>query len=119
MTHIYANLIYRLSINGGLDEETPSLPNNAVCYWRVRAENAGGPSDWSVAAAFTTIIAAPGTPILISPQDNITNLSTNPTFTWNAISSATSYRILIAYDKTPRIIKWSLLHAIQCRRLSL
>jgi len=99
----FENLLVN-QINTDTSLETPSLPNNTVCYWRVRAENAGGPSDWSVAATFTTIIAAPGTPILISPQDNITNLSTNPTFTWNTIGSATSYRILIAKDSIFTIV---------------
>jgi hypothetical protein len=75
---------------------TTALQNNTQYYWRVRASNAGGESDWSTARTFTTIIAAPATPTLVSPANNATGISTTPTLSWNTADRATTYQVQIS-----------------------
>jgi subtilisin-like proprotein convertase family protein len=44
------------------------------------------------------VAAAPGQPTLLTPANGATSVSTTPTFTWNAVASATSYSIQVATD---------------------
>jgi hypothetical protein len=72
------------------------LANSTQYYWRVKALNAGGESDWSTVRTFTTIIAAPAGPTLVSPENNATGISITPTISWNATDRATTYRVQIS-----------------------
>jgi len=45
-----------------------SLQNLTTHYWRVRAYNIGGSSQFTAIDSFTTIIAVPAAPILVSPR---------------------------------------------------
>jgi hypothetical protein len=72
------------------------LQNETQYFWRIRAVNAGGASDWSVVRNFTTVVAAPLIPILAFPPDEATGISATPTLTWNASSGAVSYRVQVA-----------------------
>jgi len=72
------------------------LAGSTTHYWRVRASNEGGPSFWSSAWHFTTIMAAPAAPTLLSPADGATNTTIAPSLTWNATSGAASYHLQVA-----------------------
>jgi hypothetical protein len=72
------------------------LQNETQYFWRVRAINAGGTSDWSVVRSFTTVVAPPLIPILAFPPDEATGISMTPTLTWNSSSGAVSYRVQVA-----------------------
>ncbi|MFI5253526.1 MAG: T9SS type A sorting domain-containing protein [Bacteroidota bacterium] len=74
------------------------LMNSTVYYWRVRTKNVGGWSGWSTRWSFTTIIATPLSPNLITPTNNATNQSVTPTMVWNHSASATAYNIQVATD---------------------
>ena len=71
------------------------LANYTQYYWRVRARNDGGWSPWASAWSFTTTIAAPTTPVLISPADGST-VSPTPLLDWNDVPTATSYRLQVS-----------------------
>lgn len=62
-------------------------------YWRVQANNGGNISEFSQVRSFTTGIDVP---ILISPPDSATNVSTNPTFEWTPVNGAISYTLQIS-----------------------
>jgi len=64
-------------------------------YWRVNATNIGGTSDWSAISHFTTDQAVPPVPVLVGPADETTNV-TNATMLWNAVPTATGYRLQVS-----------------------
>lgn len=76
-------------------------------YWRVHASNAGGTSNWSTVWSFTTMQPPPpAAPILASPANGATNVSTSLTLSWNASTGATSYRLQVSADSTfPSFVK--------------
>ncbi len=66
-------------------------------YWRVRATNIGGTSDWSDVWQFTTDQAFPIAPALVSPEDGKTDV-TDATLLWNSVPTATQYRVQISEE---------------------
>ncbi|HEX2958462.1 MAG TPA: fibronectin type III domain-containing protein, partial [Chitinispirillaceae bacterium] len=75
-----------------------SLSNSTDYFWHVKALNDGGSSGWSVPAKFTTIIAAPATPVVQLPSGGTTNVSINTSLSWNSSPSSTGYSVQIATD---------------------
>jgi len=74
------------------------LANNKQYWWRVSATNMGGTSNWSTVWSFTTIVAAPPAPALVSPADGATNQPIPVTLDWDASPGATSYQVQVATD---------------------
>jgi hypothetical protein len=72
------------------------LGNDTTYYWRVRAKNGSGWSGYSTAWSFTTIVAVPGVPVLLSPADLSTGIQLNPALSWNASSGATAYQLQVS-----------------------
>ncbi|MGQ9819624.1 MAG: T9SS type A sorting domain-containing protein [Candidatus Kapaibacteriales bacterium] len=62
-------------------------------YWRVRASNEDGTSDWSDVWWFITLIPAPE---LVTPADNSNNLHTPIHFIWNAYPETEKHHIQIS-----------------------
>jgi hypothetical protein len=76
---------------------TTPLNYGTVYYWRVNASNAGGPSSWSNAWSFTTIISPPAPPALTSPPNGGLNISVTPLMDWTDVSGV-SYTLQISTD---------------------
>jgi hypothetical protein len=72
-----------------------SLTNNTKYWWRVRAKNQTGWGSFSAAWNFTTIVAAPVSPTLLSPANGSTGISLTPLLDWNDVATATSYRVQV------------------------
>lgn len=93
-----------------MDDSTLTTPSKSIAslspstpyYWRVNAKNSGGTSAWSSIFSFTTGTpqSVPGTPSLSLPADKSTNQSLTPTFSWNAVSNATTYRLQVSSVST-------------------
>ena len=76
------------------------LSNSTTYYWRVNATNAAGTSAWSATRSFTTVVAPPAAPTLVSPTNGATGVSRTPLLTWNASSGATSYRVQVSTNSS-------------------
>ena len=74
------------------------LVNSTTYYWRVRAKNTSGTSDWTVRLNFTTIIAAPAAPVLVRPVNGDTAQPVTPMLKWSTVNGATSYHMQVATD---------------------
>ena len=75
------------------------LANSTVYYWRVNASNSGGTSAYSGVFSFTTTTAPvqpPPAPVLVSPVNYASKLSTTPTVSWNASAGAASYHLQVS-----------------------
>jgi len=75
------------------------LSTTTEYFWRVRASNAGGTTDWSPIWTFTTsATAAPYAPSLASPSNNATNVARTVNIQWFHLSNATLYRLQVSTD---------------------
>jgi large repetitive protein len=76
-----------------------TLSGTTQYFWRVYAKNVGGSSPYSTVWSFTTAIAPPASPVLVSPPNHSTGIPiTGILFSWNPVSGATSYRIQVSTD---------------------
>lgn len=69
-----------------------SLLSNTTYYWKVRAGNSGGKSNWSDTRFFITLIAAPETPEPVHPG-NGDEIIGNVRLAWNHAERAESYTV--------------------------
>jgi hypothetical protein len=77
---------------------TSGLSNNTQYFWRVSAANAGGTSPYSSVFSFTTVVAAPSSPVLSAPANGSAGVSLTPTLDWNDVSGASTYTVHVATD---------------------
>jgi hypothetical protein len=75
------------------------LANSTTYYWRVRAF-VGSWGPWSAQWTFTTTAAGPGTPNLLAPPNNSTDVSKTPVMNWETVTGAITYRIQISTSPT-------------------
>lgn len=73
------------------------LNHNTEFYWRVRAKNIGGFSNFSGFFKFRTLLQ---TPLLQSPTNGSINVSINPTFTWETVPGAAKYHIQLSLNSS-------------------
>ncbi|MEX0845793.1 MAG: cohesin domain-containing protein [Balneolaceae bacterium] len=70
------------------------LNENTVYYWRVRAVNDGGSSNWSPYFNFKTQMPIPAAPVLNNPADGAVDMPLSATsVSWNSSTYATGYRV--------------------------
>ena len=77
-----------------------NLFSTTTYYWRVRAGNWRGTSEWSSTWNFTTKVIGPPVPILVSPSNAATGIPANATFRWIASRGAASYQFQLSSDST-------------------
>jgi len=63
-------------------QQVGPLESSTTYYWRVKANNTGGSSDWSEVWSFTTIMHLPNRVELISPENNAIMQETSIDFIW-------------------------------------
>jgi regulation of enolase protein 1 (concanavalin A-like superfamily) len=93
-------IVYNDSTLADTSKSVSSLLNNTTYYWRVNAKSPGGTSNFSGTFSFTTIVAAPAAPSLVSPTNNALDQNTSLRFTWTKPAFAATYRLQIATDQT-------------------
>jgi hypothetical protein len=74
------------------------LSRNTTHYWRVCTNYGAGTGPYSSVRSFTTVIASPVAPNLLSPMDGAVNVPTRPTFVWEQSVGASSYQLQISTD---------------------
>ncbi len=86
----------------GTNATISGLNNSYTYYWRVRASDGTDWSGWSTIWSFTIEDASSGlaTPTLISPADNVTNITTSPSLLWNVVPTANEYEYQYSTDET-------------------
>lgn len=103
----YVLQISRFSDFSSLDYSTPvfdttysqdNLQFLTDYYWRVRAVNDGGESDFSPARTFQTKAVPASVPMLISPADQTVDTDTSLTLIWTSAEGAISYEYQLATD---------------------
>ncbi len=67
-------------------------------FWRVKARNIYGESDWSTPWGFDTKGTAPIAPNLLFPSDFSTNLAPETNLSWTPIEHAETYTLQVAED---------------------
>ena len=99
----FSSTVYSQSgVTGGTSVTTGSLSNLTTYYWEVSATNANGTSAWSSVWSFTTVITAPGVPVLSTPSTGTSGQSVTPTLTWSAGGGGTpaSYAVQVSTSAT-------------------
>lgn len=96
----FGSFIVNQSNVSGTSFSVSGLSYNTKYYWRVDATNSAGTSGWSSVWSFTPVISAPAPPTLANPTNGSSGVSTGSTFSWNASTSATSYRVQVSTDST-------------------
>jgi len=77
--------------------------NSGSGTWWIQTYNSSGYGPWSSGKNFNLAVA-PGAATLISPSGNITD--TTPTYTWNAVPTATWYYLWVNDSTGNRIKHW-------------
>lgn len=74
------------------------LQDGVTYYWRVSATNESGSSSYSSVWSFQTKLALipPTAPVLTSPSNNATGLTTTLKLTWNPVTTATGYTLEVS-----------------------
>jgi hypothetical protein len=82
------------------------LANSATYFWRVRAKNSAGNSDWSATWSFSTLPPSAGALDLFSPGNGAVDQAISPSLTWNAVTSASTYCVQLsnASNFTPLLV---------------
>ena len=99
----FSSTVYSQSgVTGGTSVTTGSLSNLTTYYWEVSATNANGTSAWSSVWSFTTVITAPGVPVLSTPSTGATSEPIAATLTWSAGGGGTpaSYAVQVSTSAT-------------------
>ena len=95
----YTDTVLSSATGGVASMESPSLlNNNTLYYWEVNAANGNGAGAWSSAWSFTTIIVAPGAPVLSSPSNGAAGQATSLTLNWNSAVNAAAYAVQVSTD---------------------
>jgi hypothetical protein len=83
---------------------TPELPNNTTYYWQITAYNAAGSASSAVWSFTTTTTPLPDAPVLVSPADGATGVSTTASLTWSAANNAASYDVYFGPSYPPPFV---------------
>ncbi len=78
----------------------PSLQGLTQYYWRVSAKNTSGVSAFSDGWTFTTSVAPPAAPVLVSPANNAVSQPLNGTLAWNTAAGTSSYHLQVSTDSS-------------------
>ena len=94
----FTALSYENSAIADTVHQPSGLKNSTSYFWRVRANNAGGPGNWSTASTFSTVESAPAAPQLAAPLNGARSQSIQPVLKWSPANGATTYRLQLSLN---------------------
>ncbi len=94
----FGSLIVDDSTLTAATKQVSGLINSTKYYWRVNAKNVSAVSNYSPVWNFTTIMALPTVPVLISPVNNAGNQAPILTVSWSGVAGAENYRLQVSTD---------------------
>jgi hypothetical protein len=94
----FSTIFYQDSALTDTSKSLAGLGNSTTYFWHVRAENATGFSNWTTPWRFTTILAAPQIPALVSPADGATGQQLTLALSWNKAAGAETYHVQVSSD---------------------
>ncbi len=80
----------------GTTQAITGLSNSTVYYWRVGGKDIGGVSGWSGVWSFTTVVPAPGMPVLAAPMSGAVGQVLGVTLSWASTAGAATYNLQVA-----------------------
>lgn len=92
----FANVVHTETGVTGLMSSYVGLDNDTDHWWRVRANNVGGTSDWSTVFEFKTMLLAP--PMITNPTNGMQNVLLAETVTWENAQGAVAYNLQLSDD---------------------
>ncbi|MBI4811065.1 MAG: choice-of-anchor D domain-containing protein [Ignavibacteriales bacterium] len=95
---LFSNIVFTDSLITTLSKQITALTFNTTYFWKLRAENQFGVSNWSNVWHFTTVTSALSIPVLSFPDNGSINVNTPLNLIWDSVSSAVKYYLQIASD---------------------
>ncbi len=95
----FSDLVIDQSNITGNTYEVNALDYSTTYYWRVMGHNDGGESPWSEEWSFTTEedpVQPPSAPVLVSPDDEATDVSITPTLVWESSGEVDHFTLQVA-----------------------
>lgn len=83
-----------------------ALQSCTEMYWRVRAKNLAGASEFSPRRSFQTMILPPVPPQLVAPGNDSADVPVLTGFTWNPSFCSVTYQLQVARDSGFRVISF-------------
>ncbi|MCX6173329.1 MAG: hypothetical protein NTZ27_01050 [Ignavibacteriales bacterium] len=99
--NIFSNIVFT-GETATTSLQVTGLNNSITYYWKVKAINNYGSSNWSSIWSFTTLSAgtAPDPPTLYSPSNGAANVEIPTTLTWYVNTGATSYALQVSSNSS-------------------
>ncbi|MBR9974311.1 MAG: hypothetical protein KFF77_01900, partial [Bacteroidetes bacterium] len=94
----FTNLILDARNVTGLTVEAPALQAESEYWWRANATNPAGTSDWATPHRFTTAIAPPDAPKLVTPKNAAKDRPLLATLLWDVPPRALRYEVQVSND---------------------
>ncbi|MDP3147744.1 MAG: FISUMP domain-containing protein [Ignavibacteria bacterium] len=97
----FSSFIFNKSDITTTSQQIPDLNYSSVYYWRVKASNSAGTSDWSKVWSFTTTSDEPAIiPQLTQPIKGAVDQKLSPVLIWEIVSNANCYALQISTNSS-------------------
>jgi YVTN family beta-propeller protein len=93
---LFTSLIYEDSTITDTVKQIKIFNTNTKYFWRLRAKNISGYSNWSDVWNFITVISAPNIPTLFSPTNNLKNQPFTLELSWYKVNTAIGYHLQLS-----------------------
>jgi subtilisin family serine protease len=87
----FTTIVLDSIISGVYVQLNHNLPQLSTLYWRVRGINSGGSGAWSDVWSFSTKLAIPSPPVLLSPENGILNVKNGDDLVWTTESTVETF----------------------------